>query len=250
VNSAGNEGIDPNFPDRNTLGAPADADSVLAVGAVQTTGTRASFSSVGPTTSVPPRIKPDVMAQGVSVVVASYTDPLAYGTSAGTSYACPLAAGVAALALHAKPTASPMEIVNALKSTASRAGTPDNEYGWGIVNAQAAISLLTGVAPPEPRLPAHFALRPNYPNPFNPSTAIPFDLAASAHVRLTVTDLLGRSVRTLLDADLPASHQTAFWDGRDAAGRRLAAGMYFCTLHATAAGAGTFVETRRMILLP
>ncbi len=70
VNSAGNNGIGPNFPNQNTLNAPADADSVLAVGALTPAGSRASFSSVGPTTSIPPRIKPDVMAQGTSVVVA------------------------------------------------------------------------------------------------------------------------------------------------------------------------------------
>ncbi|MFN0158699.1 MAG: S8 family serine peptidase, partial [Bacteroidota bacterium] len=61
VNSAGNNGSNAS---RNTLGAPADGDSVVAIGAVNAGGTRSSISSVGPTTSIPARIKPDLMAQG------------------------------------------------------------------------------------------------------------------------------------------------------------------------------------------
>ena len=71
VNSAGNEGFNPTH---NTLVAPADADSVVAAGAVGPDGKRASFSSIGPITSVPPHIKPDVMAQGTNVFVASADD--------------------------------------------------------------------------------------------------------------------------------------------------------------------------------
>lgn len=137
VNSAGNEGLNVSH---NTLGAPADGDSVFTIGAVTSTGTRSSFSSVGPTTSIPPRIKPDVMAQGSTVRVASATNPTAYGTSQGTSFSCPLAAGVAALMVHARPTDPPMEIIGVLRATASRATTPDNQYGWGILNVLAALS--------------------------------------------------------------------------------------------------------------
>ena len=137
VNSAGNNGLNASH---NTLGAPADGDSVLTIGAVTSTGTRSSFSSVGPTTSVPPRIKPDVMAQGSSVVVASSTSVTGYTTASGTSFSCPLAAGVAALVVHARPNATPMQIMNSLRATASRAATPDNQYGWGILNALAVIN--------------------------------------------------------------------------------------------------------------
>jgi hypothetical protein len=137
VNSAGNEGSNASH---NTLIAPADGDSVLAVGAVTSTGTRSSFSSVGPTTSVPARIKPDVMAMGSSVRVASSTITTGYTTASGTSFSCPLAAGVAALVVHARPNATPMQIMNSMRSTASRAATPDNQYGWGILDALAAIN--------------------------------------------------------------------------------------------------------------
>ncbi|MGA9115775.1 MAG: S8 family serine peptidase [Bacteroidota bacterium] len=148
VNSAGNEGYNAA---RNTLGAPSDGDSVLAVGAVGPTGTRAGFSSVGPTTSVPPRIKPDVMAQGTSVRVASATNPSGYGYSQGTSFSCPLAAGVAALMIQARPTEPPMAIIQRLKATASRASAPDNLYGWGILDVLAALrpAGVTLDAPPD-----------------------------------------------------------------------------------------------------
>ncbi|MEK9135754.1 MAG: S8/S53 family peptidase, partial [Bacteroidota bacterium] len=137
VNSAGNEGYSASH---NTLGAPADGDSVLSVGAVSSTGTRSSFSSVGPTTSIPPRIKPDVMAQGSSVRVASATNTTGYGSASGTSFSCPLAAGVAALIISARPNATPLQVMNSMRATASRAGSPDNQYGWGILNALAAIN--------------------------------------------------------------------------------------------------------------
>ncbi len=138
VNSAGNSGSSTH----NTLGAPADGDSVLTVGAVTSSGTRSSFSSVGPTTSSPPRIKPDVMAQGSSVVVASSTNTTVYTTSSGTSFSCPLAAGVAALVVQVRPNATPIQVMNAMRNTASRSSTPDNQYGWGILNALAAIDAL------------------------------------------------------------------------------------------------------------
>ena len=139
LNSAGNSGSNSSH---NTLVAPADGDSVIAVGAVSSSGQRASFSSVGPTTSTPPRIKPDVMADGVSVFTASSSNTRGYTSVSGTSLSCPLAAGVAALIVHDRPDATPVEIADAMRSTASNAATPDNENGWGILDAAAAIAFL------------------------------------------------------------------------------------------------------------
>ena len=141
LNSAGNNGT--SFT-QNTLNAPADADSILAVGAVNPDGTRASFSSVGPTTDTPARIKPDIMAQGTQVLSASPVNTTGYLLLQGTSLACPLAAGVAALMVQAKPDASPMEIIEALKATASNAATPDNLNGWGIIDAATGNQLPDG----------------------------------------------------------------------------------------------------------
>jgi len=134
VNSAGNNALDGT---PNTLWAPADGDSVITAGAVNSSGVRASFSSYGPTYDG--RTKPDVMAMGVSVKVASSTNPSGYGSASGTSFSCPLSAGVAALILCANPTLTPMQVRDAMRQTASQAAAPDNLMGWGILNADSAI---------------------------------------------------------------------------------------------------------------
>ena len=140
VNSAGNGG--QGIVGQNTLMAPADGDSVITVGGTWPDGSRYTTSSVGPTTDVPPRIKPDVMAQGATVTCADPSGPAVYGVGTGTSFACPLAAGVVALLLQAQPAATPMQIATALRATASRAASPNNLNGWGVVNAPAALAYL------------------------------------------------------------------------------------------------------------
>jgi subtilisin family serine protease len=144
VNSAGNNGFDSTH---NTLGAPADGHGVIAAGAVDPLGTRAFFSSVGP--SADGRIKPDVAAQGVAVKVASPTSPTGYGLANGTSFSCPLTAGVAALVLQAHPEYTPQQVADALRATASQGAAPDNLLGYGILDAVAAV----GRRPAEPGLP-------------------------------------------------------------------------------------------------
>lgn len=137
VNSASNEGF---HPSHNTLWAPADGDSVISVGAVNSDGTRSNFSSVGPT--VDGRIKPDLMAMGSGVYVARSSSSTSYGTSNGTSFSCPILAGAAALLLSVDPTLTPMEVLNLLRQTASQSNNPDNLMGWGIINTLAAIDLI------------------------------------------------------------------------------------------------------------
>ncbi len=89
-------------------------------------------------------------------------------------------------------------------------------------------------------------LDPNRPNPFNPHTEIRFDLPASGRVSVRIYDLAGRLVCTLLDGDRPAGPGHVSWDGRDAAGRAVAAGAYLCRL--TLAD-GLPPLTRRMLLV-
>jgi len=229
VNSAGNNG--PNVS-HNTLNGPADGDSVVAVGAVDSFGVRANFSSVGPTTDVPARIKPDVSAQGVSVRCARTASTTDYGTASGTSLSCPLVAGVAALLIQAHPAATAMQIVDAMRSTASQASSPDNLLGWGIVDAVAASAALVaadGVATPVP-FGRHLEL---VPNPFNPSTSIRYALPEPALLRVEILDARGRLVRSLRAGLAPAGAGALAWDGRDARGHALPSGIYFCRLSAT-----------------
>lgn len=150
VNSAGNESFNSMH---NTLLAPADADSCLTVGGVwtppgATQPERYVTSSVGPTTSNPPRIKPDVVALGANVWFAGTTSPSAYTMNSGTSFACPMVAGVAALLLSAVPSATPAQLRDVLRATASHPNTPDNQTGWGIINAAAALQRLRSAVQP------------------------------------------------------------------------------------------------------
>ena len=93
-------------------------------------------------------------------------------------------------------------------------------------------------------LPQQFYLGQNYPNPFNPSTIIPYRLPVSIRVRLEVFNVLGQRMATLVDAEQPAGFHTATWDGTDAAGRGVAAGLYLYRL----VGDGVRL-TRSMVLL-
>ena len=124
-------------PLHNTLGAPADGKRVVSVGAVDSLGLRAAFSSVGPTADG--RIKPDVAALGVRAKVAGTATVSAYGLASGTSFSCPLTAGVVALLLQAHPTYTVDQVLLALRSTASQHGEPDILLGWGLVDAVAAV---------------------------------------------------------------------------------------------------------------
>lgn len=216
VNSAGNE-ADRQTP--NTLVAPADGDSVIAVGAVNSNGTRASFSSYGPT--VDGRIKPDLMAMGSNNYVAQNGSNSDYGHGSGTSYSCPLLAGASALLMEVDPSLTPMQLSTLLKNTASQSTNPDNFYGWGIINTYAAVqSLITGVGKTT-EVPENFYLLQNYPNPFNPSTKIRFSVPERSQVRLTLYDLLGREIVVLFNEEInPGTREL------ELNGNGLASGIY------------------------
>jgi hypothetical protein len=139
VNSGGNEGNDP----WHYIIPPADARGLLAIGAVTINGDHANFSSYGPTADG--RIKPDLAGLGSGVAGVGpprETDPASLYTEnlSGTSYSAPLVAGACALLLQVHPILTPERLASALRATASRSDDPNNELGWGIVNAyQAAL---------------------------------------------------------------------------------------------------------------
>jgi len=136
LTSAGNYGAA--IPPQNTLGAPSDGDSVLAIGGVDSFGVRVNYSSMGPT--VDGRIKPELMAMANDVIGVQYGTTNGYFQGVGgTSAACPQAAGVAALVLQAYPSLTNMEVAELLKATADNAANPNNEYGWGVINAFEAV---------------------------------------------------------------------------------------------------------------
>lgn len=93
-------------------------------------------------------------------------------------------------------------------------------------------------------LPAQFALAQNYPNPFNPATAIDFSLERQTNVRIEVFNILGQSLRTLINEEKPAGDHTIYWDGKDNTGQTVASGIYFYRMVA-----GDYSMTRKMLLL-
>mgnify|MGYP006290655489 CR=1 FL=1 len=125
-----------------TITAPSDGDSVFAVGAVGPYGNIASFSSRGP--SADGRIKPDLAVQGGGTWSANYSGASLYAPANGTSLSTPLLAGLVAALLEARPGLSPMGMMRALKETATRFDSPDNDYGWGIPDGMAALSVPVG----------------------------------------------------------------------------------------------------------
>lgn len=126
VTSAGNEGSRP----WRYITAPADADSVLTVGAVDSLAARASFSSIGPTADN--RIKPDVVAMGQQVYVLSSSGRL--GRSNGTSFSGPLIAGMAACVWQANPALRNLDMLLLMRQLGSQYTAPNNALGYGVPN--------------------------------------------------------------------------------------------------------------------
>lgn len=97
---------------------------------------------------------------------------------------------------------------------------------------------------PTSELPSTYSLAQNYPNPFNPSTAIEFTVPVRGDVRVSVYNLLGQRVATLVDQPMSPGTYRTDWNGRDEAGNPVASGIYFYRLEAE-----QFLETRKMMLL-
>lgn len=124
VTSAGNEGDDP----WQTIAAPADADSVLAIGAVNANGVYVAFSSKGP--SADKRIKPNLAAQGQGTVLSSPSGNTI--SSNGTSFSAPILAGMATAFWQAYPDLTNMQVIDILQRSGSQASKPDSLLGYGI----------------------------------------------------------------------------------------------------------------------
>jgi len=132
-------------PEGPNLGTPADADSILSLGIVNSDRVRCGYSSIGP--AADGRIKPEIVSMGLiggCAVAVAYPDtasPHAVAYS-GTSFATPVAAAAAALLRQSRPEASAEQIRQALMRTADHADRPDNQTGYGVMDvAAAALSL-------------------------------------------------------------------------------------------------------------
>jgi len=108
----------------------------------------------------------------------------------------------------------------------------------------ALIEALGGSGEDNTALPTRYALGQNYPNPFNPTTTIEYALPEAGKVRLTIYNMMGQTVRVLVDRNMPAGYHQTVWDGSDANGNKAASGVYLYRLETERT-----VLTKRMLLL-
>lgn len=218
------------------IGAPADGDSVIAVGAVDLANDVASWSAHGPTSDG--RIKPDVVALGVDTYCAippSFDD---FFWVSGTSLSCPLVTGAAALLLEARPTWSPMMLRGALRSTADNSHTPDNNRGWGLLNLVAALNSPASTQEPTPPILGTPAVRV-FPNPSSDRFDFEWSRpgASTEPLSLQIFDVSGKEVFRSRSVDTAISCR-----GTDKDGRPLPAGVYLARI-----SSGEWSATTRVV---
>ena len=163
VTSAGNKGLSS----WKHITAPADADSILTVGAVDATGTHAGFSSFGP--SFDGRVKPNVVTMGESTVIADLDSTIRRGN--GTSFSAPVMCGLAACLWQAHPSKTNMEVLSAIEESAHLFNNSNDSLGYGIPDLWKAHLLLRGEAADASDEPILF------PNPTNGQFRLELKLA-------------------------------------------------------------------------
>ncbi len=208
VNSAGNSGNDAWFH----IGAPADAEEVFSIGAVQSDRGIAGFSSRGPSSDQ--RIKPDVSAQGAPAYIARSSG--GFGTGSGTSFSGPIIAGFSACAWELykvnHPNSTPAQVKAWIKQYADRANQPDNEYGYGIPDGSKL--LLNASVDTSPSVDYNI-----YPNPNNGTLYVKVKSGNNTTWNLQISDMLGKilyaqpfnTIDLLMGIELPANISRGFY---------------------------------------
>ncbi|MDP7465754.1 MAG: T9SS type A sorting domain-containing protein, partial [Candidatus Marinimicrobia bacterium] len=92
--------------------------------------------------------------------------------------------------------------------------------------------------------PVYFNVLQNYPNPFNPVTTLRYDLPENGHVNITIYDMLGRQVNTLINQTQDAGYKSVIWDATNDYGKPVSAGIYLYQIQA-----GGYISTKKMVLL-
>ncbi|HWR83909.1 MAG TPA: T9SS type A sorting domain-containing protein [Candidatus Deferrimicrobium sp.] len=119
------------------------------------------------------------------------------------------------------------------------------DYEGGRRLIQSIVGSPTGAGDPDdPQLPDRFSVAQNYPNPFNPTTTIEYSLPTRSQVTITIYNILGQVVTTLVNTQQPAGTHRVTWEGRDSNNRPVATGLYFYRIKT-----GEHVATRKMLLL-
>ncbi len=181
VNSAGNEG---NSSWKYII-SPADGENVLAVAAMNTDSTRASFSSYGP--SFDDRIKPDIAALGVQNSVQDITGYVTHKN--GTSFSAPVISGFASCLWQAKPTISNNELLQIIKLSSHHYYNPDDSFGYGIPNFYTALDIDSSTN--ETKLGNTYIISPN---PFSDKIEIINGLKNIIKTQIKIFDLTGKQI--------------------------------------------------------
>jgi hypothetical protein len=168
-----------------------------------------------------------------------------YGMASAVSAASPIVTGIIALMLQMKPDLDAFQIKQILqesaRSDAFTGTTPNTYWGYGKVDAFNALTLVKHLTDVKDKriIINNFSLGQNYPNPFNPTTTINYSLAKEGNVKLTIYNSIGSKVATIINENKPSGNYTVQFNERN-----LASGIYFYRIQA-----GSFVETKKMILL-
>ncbi|MBL0341828.1 MAG: S8 family peptidase [Bacteroidetes bacterium] len=184
-NSAGNEGNGSWFH----ISAPSDADSILGVGAVDPFSVYAQFSGKGP--AADGAIKPNVAAQGAQTIVADPWNGVGVFPANGTSFSSPLMAGMVATLWQCHPTATNMQIINAIQQSASQVLNPDSLLGYGIPDFPMACLILSGLNPGAVNNGDNLNLNAN---PFGDELNFNFYTNTRQNINIRLVDLLGQVV--------------------------------------------------------
>ncbi len=180
--SAGNEG-DNNW---HYITSPADADSIITVGAVNKYGAYAYFSSTGPTFDG--RIKPNVVAQGLSSTVEGTDGNIT--TASGTSFSGPITAGMVACLWQAHPELNNIQIIKAIQNNSSQTSSPDSLLGYGIPDYYMAMLYPTYLNKLDKKEQIQI-----YPNPFTENFKIKVrGKRTRNNIKVEIYDLLGNKV--------------------------------------------------------
>jgi hypothetical protein len=140
------------------------------------------------------------------------------------------------------PLPENLSYTNTTLQTAGTDGLPLGDLNWYPSQHQ---QYLTDVKVDKgAKVPTTFSLSNAYPNPFNPTTNIQFNIAKSENIKLVVFNILGQQVKTLVNGEMKAGSYTATWNGKDEFGNSVASGIYFYRLESQ-----SFNTTKKMILM-
>lgn len=187
VTSGGNDGNGFQF-----VATPADSPGILSIGAVDSDGAYASFSSIGPT--VDGRIKPDVMAQGQSAAVVDEFGSVT--TNSGTSFSSPIIAGAVASLWQSRPNTPNHQLMDIIRQSAHLYNAPTDQMGYGIPNFETAFNALQILSVEDQLLQQNFAVFPNpttsfinvkFPNNQSKATIFLYDVLGNQLLKNNIT---------------------------------------------------------------